>query len=314
MKTHKKAKVILAAFNGERHIKEQLSSILSCEYPGQLRVQIYLDRSSDSTESEIQLFGDKVELQKNPIPSGSAKANFLNALQSLDCENDTYYFLSDQDDVWNTKKVLKTANMLARMEQKHGEDTPCLVFSDSEVTDSKLEPISKSYFSYENINPDIFRTPESLFFQNAAQGCTFGFNSALKRKLSRQLDTEKIKMHDHWILLAAAYTGKVSYINEPLLQYRQHEKNEVGSRKYSPINLAVRSIRNLKKTKASVDQSWLQANYFFETYGAELKPEFGKIKSALTKSYSNRTLRKRFIAKHVRTSSKIKTLGLILLS
>jgi len=37
-------------------------------------------------------------------------------------------------------------------------------------------------------------------------------------------------LHDWWIALCAAALGKIAYIDEPLVKYRQHGNNEVGAK------------------------------------------------------------------------------------
>ena len=47
-------------------------------------------------------------------------------------------------------------------------------------------------------------------------------------------------MHDWWLGILAFSFGKVGYIDEPLVKYRQHGQNELGAQ--SPLE-----IDNIKK-------------------------------------------------------------------
>ena len=43
----------------------------------------------------------------------------------------------------------------------------------------------------------------------------------------------KYVLHDYWISLIISQNGKIAYIEEPLIKYRQHKNNKVGSKKKS---------------------------------------------------------------------------------
>ena len=38
-------------------------------------------------------------------------------------------------------------------------------------------------------------------------------------------------LHDYWIPLVLSQKHKISYIEEPLIKYRQHKNNKIGSKK-----------------------------------------------------------------------------------
>lgn len=53
------------------------------------------------------------------------------------------------------------------------------------------------------------------------------FNRALRDKLTDTVP-DGLRMHDWWIALIASAFGRIIYLDEPLLLYRQHTGNVVG--------------------------------------------------------------------------------------
>lgn len=58
-------------------------------------------------------------------------------------------------------------------------------------------------------------------------------------------NTSKYVLHDYWIPLIISQKGKIGYIEEPLIKYRQHKNNEIGSKKRSDEISEFDKIRKL---------------------------------------------------------------------
>jgi hypothetical protein len=67
------------------------------------------------------------------------------------------------------------------------------------------------------------------------------FNRSLKN-LAGDI-AENAIMHDYWLVLFARYFGKISFINKPLLDYRQHRGNNLGAIALQHLNI----LNGLKK-------------------------------------------------------------------
>ena len=52
------------------------------------------------------------------------------------------------------------------------------------------------------------------------------FNRSLKQIF--EPIPQEFRMHDWWIILIAAFEGRIVYLDESLIQYRQHGNNTVG--------------------------------------------------------------------------------------
>lgn len=263
--------ILLAVYNGEKYLEEQLSSIENQTYKD-WRLIIRDDCSKDKSMLIAEKFSrkfkpGKVVIYKNNIPSGSAKNNFLRLLKDSDAE---YVMFSDQDDVWLENKISLTLKAMRRSEQEAGEGCPILVHSDLFVTDEKLRIVSNSFFKYQKIpkKVDIKR----LLLQNSVTGCTVMINKMLKEYLEKVDCPEKIVMHDYFAALISEVFGKIVFINRPLIKYRQHGDNSVGAADASSFSyLKARFIAGKEQFRQRMKATMIQAGYFAELYKIQLK-------------------------------------------
>ena len=133
----KKVDILLATYNGEQYLKEQLDSILAQSY-NEFRLLISDDASTDDTVRILKEYEEKdtritVFFQKEN--SGVIK-NFEFLLERVENE---YYMFSDQDDIWKEDKIEKSI-------KKIEETDSSLVYTDLEVVDSDLNVTYKSYW------------------------------------------------------------------------------------------------------------------------------------------------------------------------
>ena len=102
-----KISILLAAHNGERHIKDQLESVLKQTFkPSKILVNI--DQSDDRTLSIVQERANEnpeIKIINSEKRFGSAAGNFINLIIDTDLSDVDYIALADQDDLWNEDKL-----------------------------------------------------------------------------------------------------------------------------------------------------------------------------------------------------------------
>ena len=102
---------------------------------------------------------------------------------------------------------------------------------------------------------------------NPANGCTMMINRAL---IDRALPIPReAVMHDAWLILVAAAFGKVGFVPRPTLLYRQHGRNEAGSRAWGPAYI-LGQLRNLSIASDAIARMRVQSSAFLERYQATL--------------------------------------------
>ena len=127
--------VVMAAYNGEKYIREQLLSVLK-QLSENDEVIISDDNPYTGTYEAVKGFIEsdgRIRYIKGP-GKGVIK-NFENAISAAEGD---YIFLCDQDDVWLDGKVSAVCEEL-----KKGA---VVVMHDAIVTDENLNPVKQSFF------------------------------------------------------------------------------------------------------------------------------------------------------------------------
>ena len=232
-----KVDILLATYNGEKYLREQIDSILNQTHT-EFRLLISDDGSTDGTIEILKEYKEKdgrieVFFQENNL--GVVK-NFEFLLEKVEAK---YYMFSDQDDIWKERKIEKSLNKI-----EEGYD---LVYSDLEVVDENLNVTYSSYWKLKGIYNKIkkYNNFESLYLNNFITGCTIISKKELINSFLPLPNSSKFVLHDYWVSLIISQNGKIAYIEEPLIKYRQHKNNKVGSKKKSDELKSIDEIRNL---------------------------------------------------------------------
>ena len=261
-----KVEILLATYNGERYIREQLDSILNQDYENWV-VRASDDASTDSTYEILteykEKYPDKFILGKNQEGFGSAKLNFFHLIQQSTCN---YVMCCDQDDVWLPNKISLTLQAMKYTEQ---DGKPTLIHTDLKVVDHELQILSESFFEHSNLRKEF--SYEDVLIQNHVTGCTMMMNRSLVDLISRETDYEDILMHDWMAAVLATGLGQVGYVDCPTILYRQHAVNSVGAKKYG-FALLISKLKNNSIRKSLVDTT-KQAGQIAKTYETVLSKE-----------------------------------------
>lgn len=150
--------VMMATYNGEKFLQEQLDSLINQTYDNWV-LFIRDDNSIDDTRKIIDIYCEQYSkkicfIEDNSLPSGGAKNNFVGLYQWVTKRFDfSYYMFCDQDDVWLPQKIEQSINTIKREEKQ--EEIPLLFHSDLIVVDQKLNIINDSYMKYRVINGNV---------------------------------------------------------------------------------------------------------------------------------------------------------------
>lgn len=255
----------VATYNGADYVGRLLESL-----PDDILVFVSDDCSTDTTLASVKAARSECLIVSEGVRYGSAKKNF-SALLKLVAGHE-YVFLCDQDDAWLNNKFLLSINKMMELEAEYGSQTPILIFTDAIVVDASERVISESFLKYEGLNPDFINSPKNLFLQNVGQGATMLVNKSL---LSKALPVpDAAIMHDWWLMLVAATFGKIGYIDQPTLLYRQHDKNVLGAKRATLLAAVRKVVMNSKIIKESIRNTQLQAAEFLKRYEEGLSPDF----------------------------------------
>lgn len=234
MINHKRSiDILLATYNGQEYLSEQIDSILA-QSNQDWQLLIRDDGSVDNTRSIIKdyvaRYPDKIGFIEDEGSHLGASLNFQRLLEHSAAE---YTMFCDQDDVWLPRKIERTLTLLKATEKEY-PNKPVLVHTDLRVVDSRLKTIARSTWRYQGTSPETGNDPDKVVLQNVATGCTIMINQKAK-DVSMPIPKEAV-MHDWWIVINVAKHGRIAYIPDPLVLYRQHSNNAVGAKKLPRMN------------------------------------------------------------------------------
>ncbi|TKA89435.1 glycosyltransferase family 2 protein [Guyparkeria sp. SB14A] len=204
----------------ERYLREQLDSILNQTHEN-LSVWVSDDGDDQATRDVLTEYQAKFPVGKITLVTGPRKgfaANFLSLVSRDEIEAD-YYAFSDQDDIWEPKKLEQALAKLRGVAQSG----PALYGSRTRLIDARGSVIGQS--------PLFMRKPSfrNALVQSLAGGNTMVFNHAAKELLSRA-GMPDVVSHDWWAyLMITGAGGRVIYDPVSWIQYRQHGSNLIGS-------------------------------------------------------------------------------------
>lgn len=236
--------VLLATWNGERHLAALLDSLLAQTYR-HFRLLVSDDGSTDGTRAVLERyrprFGGRLLLLP-PRPAGrGGLGNFEYLMQaSLDDAQAPWAMFCDQDDVWLPEKIAQTLAAMQRTEQGAEPGTPCLVHTDLRVVDEALAPIAESFVRYQHMDPARC-TPRDLLSMNQVTGCATMVNRNLLA-MALPIPAEVV-VHDWWCAVLSG-SGRRTFVDAPTLQYRQHAVNQIGAHSRSLHHRMLRLLRD----------------------------------------------------------------------
>lgn len=275
----------MATYNGSLYITEQIESILTQTYENWI-LTISDDGSSDNTvdiiDDYVAKFPQKIRRISSGHSFGNAREHFFWLMQK--CTAD-YICLCDQDDVWKANKLELFVNAMRELEIANGYESPLLVFSDLQVVDEQLHTLHPSIMQLQQQKAEIADYRE-LLFKNVANGNAMMLNAPLARLASRCKSPFDTIMHDWWIAIIAARFGKIAYIDETTILYRQHSGNDVGAKKSGGLMFYVGKLLNFQDAQNVFNRKAKQAGVFLDTFANVLPAD----ECIILKSYAERTM------------------------
>ena len=259
---NRKVQILLATYNGEFFLREQLDSIVNQEY----KYWELLAHDDGSIDNTIQILNEykkyypkKIRLLIDQKIFSSASKNFFHLIEHRSKEANLYC-LCDQDDIWHKNKL----KIVVEKYNSQDEKTPLLIHSDLSLIDYKGKLLEKSHNKLIKFQKN-FMTKETTLYYNPVPGCAMTINSALADRISY---CKYMVMHDWWILLYAAHSNtNILYIKLPLVKYRQHSKNVLGYKKINIFILIIRLFFKIPRYVKNVKKAYTQSKQFCNQSG-----------------------------------------------
>lgn len=274
-----KVLVIMATYNGEKYLHEQIESILR-QKSVEVDILVRDDGSNDKTHSILEEYKKEGRLQWYTGSHLNAAKGYYNLMRVAAGREWDYIAFSDQDDVWDLDKLQIAVEQLGTVPM----ELPALYYCGQRLVDKGL-----CFIADHTLNDR--RTLITRFVLSDFAGCTGVFNRSLLEKVL-EYEPGYMLMHDTWILkVCLAVGGNVIVDPDTHMSYRQHGGNSVGLG------------RGLKSCIRQVEQ-YLN-HYMVEPqmvellkgYGEEIVPEYRRLAEEICHYKTNMKYRKRLLDK-----------------
>ncbi|MDE3236840.1 MAG: glycosyltransferase family 2 protein [Bacteroidota bacterium] len=205
--------VVIATYNGEKFLSRQIESVLQQTYRN-LEIIITDDASTDGTWNCIQEYTHKdqrIQALRSEKNLGYVK-NFEKGIRFSKGE---YIAICDQDDIWHAEKISKLFAAI----QHHS-----LAFSDSELVNEEGQSLGKKLSDIKQLDAYTSCLPF------VPGNCISGHACLIKRDMLLQaLPFPSFFVYDWYLAFFICCAGRIVYINEPLVQYRQHSQSSIAA-------------------------------------------------------------------------------------
>lgn len=272
-----KVTVLLASYNGSQFIEQQIDSVLASTGVD-VSLIVRDDRSTDDTAKKVRAYGERVTFieRDEADPQYGHLANFSALCDyALKHTHSDFYAFCDQDDVWLPEKL---EVMVEAAKPKTGDaSAPVLVHCDLEVVDARLNPLATSYWRYQGLPNPAAQRMNKLMYQNVVTGCASLFNRALLECATPVPGSAVV--HDYWFGLVAEAIGQVIFIDRPLIKYRQHGANSIGSVAFEEQRSYFKKFlyQMLWRFPGNLAASQRQVDALLQRFGTQLADEQKKL-------------------------------------
>ena len=206
--------VLMATYNGEKFLQEQLDSLYGQE-DVEVDILVRDDGSTDSTQKILEDNSQNHRLKWYQGDHKNVQKGFFELMKIGAEKNYNFFAFCDQDDVWDKDKLIIALNSIKEMQG------PALYYSGQRLVDENLKFI-------ENHELNSNRTLKTRFVLSDFAGCTGVFNKALIDEVVK-FEPKYMLMHDTWVLrVCIALGGTVVVDPKPIMNYRQHSSNTLG--------------------------------------------------------------------------------------
>lgn len=221
MNNNIKIAVLLAAYNGEKWIEEQIKSILN-QKGVHVTIFISIDPSTDGTRKFLETRYEnstQIIILKDVGSFGGAAKNFFRLIRDIDFSDFDYIAFADQDDIWFSDKLLRATQMLVETDGDGYSSNVLAFWKDGR---EKLIVKSQKQCKYDYL------------FEAAGPGCTYVMTMPLALQIKENLiahweEVNNLGLHDWYCYAYARAHGFKWIIDEnPSMMYRQHAHNQVG--------------------------------------------------------------------------------------
>lgn len=247
-----KVAFLLSVYNGAKFLEEQLNAIMQQTHTNW---QLYI-RNDGSKDNSLDIIKDYVQkdtrihlLDEHGSNLGYTKSQaFL-----MSHVTEPYIIFCDQDDVFLPEKTSRSLQKIKEIETN--AKLPALVHTEAIVVDCQLNPIKPTFIGEHGKIKGL----NGIILANCVSGSSMMINDSLKKIVLDSLSTIQFDLLDYHIAILSELVGIRAFIPDPMLKYRQHENNAVGT-------LGTRKTNQATKYTLSLTNAFNQYPLFKHEY------------------------------------------------
>ena len=224
-----KISIAFIVYNGVNYMRSQLDSILAQTHQVH-EILVVEDASTDNTKAILSEYALKQPnlfiIHNNKENLGSYKS-IEKAIQA--CTGDII-ILADHDDYWEPNKVATIVNYFEQNPNIDGVFTNGFLMDENSNVNDNYVLWDSMCFPYKSITkPEEIRIYINTI-ENTATGAAMAIRNNL-HFLKQTFPIIKYLIHDRWLAINLAEKNTLGILNEKLIRYRLHPKQETGGRK-----------------------------------------------------------------------------------
>lgn len=246
--------VVVATYNGEKYVKEQIESIISQTYKP-AEIIIVDDNSTDNTVCIVESLLKASNINYMIIVHSENQGIGCTFEDGIKNSNSPYIMLCDQDDVWGLDKIKISIETICKNEDS------VLVVTNASITDENLVASGKNMFDYISF-PGVFVDGVCKFNSEEAKLLFFkrnyvtGMCLIVKREVAQAaIPFSKNMTYDAWLAWVATDYGEIVFLEDELVKYRQHKDNAIGIQKKRES--LIKYLENRKTEKIKIRNKYL---------------------------------------------------------
>jgi len=225
-----KISVAFIVYNGSNYMQQQLDSILNQTLKVD-EIIVCEDNSTDNTKEILESYSQAnpglFTILHNEQNLGSNK-NAEKAIQH--CTGDIV-FLSDHDDEWLPNKVERTMAYFTENPHIKGVFSNGFLMNENSMIDAQNALWDSMSFPFDKLKNNQALLREYIHTnENCATGAAMAFRRNLPF-LSKPFPSIKFLIHDRWIAFNLSNDNSLGFIEDKLIKYRLHPKQETGGKK-----------------------------------------------------------------------------------
>lgn len=294
--------ILLSVYGKAEFLGDFLQSLKRQDFQKYHLLYRFDSEADPQAEKILQEFPRSIELP------GRKHLGVVRSYQTLlNASSADYLMFADQDDIWHPDKISKSVAAIEKLEENLENPVPLLLHTDLRVIDRNGVLISPSLWKFQVLNPQKNQL-QDLMIQNNVTGCSMILNRTLANIAASFPDAAIC--HDWYLAMTAAAFGKVAYLNQATIDYRQHSNNVYGA---VPRKNFMTKLQNRRQLHKRIELTQKQAQAFLGQFQTELDPDQIKILHIWGNTLSQMSYCKRIFTAlryHFQKNDRMRTLGM----